>query len=301
MNKPSFFCYNSHMKSLREYIADAQKRKIAIGHFNFSNIEGLYAIARASRTLNVPVIVGLSEGEEEAIGTQQAVALVHTIREQWDIPIFLNADHHYSFATVKQSIDAGFDAVIFDGAKLPFEENIIQSKQCVEYARKIKTSIGRDILVEVELGYIGEGSMIRDAIPEGIAVTTTPEQARRFIAETGADLLAPAVGNFHGMLRSAEKPRLDIACIKALSSGLSVPIVLHGGSGEDKDYLSAIEAGMVIIHVNTELRRAYTDALRAYIQAHPDDIAPYKYGTNASLAMERVVTEKLKIFNRITE
>ncbi len=233
------------MKSLREYIADARKRRVAIGHFNFSNLEGLYAIARAAKMLNVPVVVGLSEGEEEAIGTEVAVCLVATIRKNWEMPIFLNADHHYSFATVKHAIDAGFDAAIFDGAKLSLEENIKQSKECVEYVRKIKKETGRDVLLEVELGYIGEGSTVRDAIPEGVVVTTKPEEASAFIAQTEADMLAPAVGNFHGMLRNAEKPRLDIECISALSKAVSVPLVLHGGSGEDKDYAAAIEAGTI--------------------------------------------------------
>ncbi|HWC57874.1 MAG TPA: class II fructose-bisphosphate aldolase [Candidatus Paceibacterota bacterium] len=287
------------MPTLRQYIQEARNKKVAIGHFNFSNLEGLYAIARAARTLGVPVIVGTSEGEQEAVGTFQAVALVKSIRERWNIPIFLNADHHYSFATVKDAIDAGYDAVIYDGAAHSFEENVAVSKQCVEYAHEMIKQAGRDIIVEVELGFIGEGSKVRDAIPEGVAVTTNPEDAKRFIAATHADMLAPAVGNFHGMLRHADKPRLDIDCIRAISQTVNVPLVLHGGSGEEKDFAGAIAAGIAIVHVSTELRRAYTGALAAYLAAHPDDIAPYTYGTNASLAMEAVVTEKLKIFNRM--
>lgn len=287
------------MNTLREYIADAKERKVAIGHFNFSNLEGLYAIARAARTLKVPVIVGLSEGEQEAIGTKQAVALVHTIREAWGIPIFLNADHHYSFATVKDAIDAGFDAVIYDGAAHPFQENVEAAKQCVDYAREVTRETGRDIIVEVELGYIGEGSKLRDEIPEGVAVITSAADAKDFIEKTGADMLAPAVGNFHGMLKSGPKPRLNIDCIREIASTIDVPLVLHGGSGEDVDFVAAIDAGIAIIHVNTELRRAYTDALKSYLAHKPDEITPYKYGTNAGLAMEQVVTEKLKIFNKI--
>ncbi len=289
------------MKSLRQCVAEARANKVAIGHFNFSNIEGLYAIARAAKTLRVPVIVGLSEGEQEAVGTHQAVALVKTIREHWGIDIFLNADHHYSFATVKDAIDAGFDAVIYDGAGKPLEENISISKQCVEYARSVITMTGRDIVVEIELGFIGEGSKMRDEIPAGVAVTTKPADAKSFIEATGADMLAPAVGNFHGMLKHADKPRLDIECIRNISVTLpNTPLVLHGGSGEDADFDAAIEAGIAIVHINTELRRAYTDALKSYIIKNPDDIAPYKYGTNASLAMEAVVTEKLKKFNRMS-
>lgn len=287
------------MNTLREYITEAQEKKIAIGHFNFSNIEGLYAIARAARTLCVPVIVGLSEGEEEAVGTHAAVALVKTIREQWNLPIFLNADHHYSFASVKACIDAGFDAVIYDGAKLDFDENVVVAKQCVEYARKISKETGRDILVEVELGYIGEGSMMRDTAPDGVVNITSPVDAKRFMEETGADMLAPAVGTFHGMLKTKAKPRLNIESIQALTDTLHLPLVLHGGSGNDADFALAIQAGIVIVHVNTEIRRAYTISVREWLASHPDDIAPYKYGGYASLAMEAVVTKNLKIFNNL--
>ncbi len=286
------------MKTLIEYVLQARAEKKAIGHFNFANIEGLYAIARAAKTLGVPVIVGTAEGEEEAVGTDAAVALVKIIRETWDIPIFLNADHHYSLASVKTCIDAGYDSVIYDGAKLTFEENVATSKQCVEYAREISAKTGRDILVEVEIGYIGEGSKLRDEAPEGLSAVTSPDEAKLFLEQTGADMLAPAVGNFHGMLKHADKPRLNIDCIKAIAAITDKPLVLHGGSGEEADFAAAIDAGINIIHVNTELRRAYTSTLKAFLDQHPDEIAPYKYGAPASLAMEAVVTEKLKIFNR---
>lgn len=283
------------MKTLRQCIEEARKKKVAIGHFNFSNLEGLYAIARSAKHLGVPVIVGTSEGEEEAVGTHQAVALVKSIREHWGIEIFLNADHHYSFATVKSAIDAGYDAVIFDGAKLSYEENVKQSKQCVDYAR----ACGRDVIVEVELGYIGQSSKMLDEIPEGVQMVTSPEEAKKFIADTQADMLAPAVGNFHGLLKHADKPRLNIDCISGIANTINNPLVLHGGSGEDKDFIPAIDAGIAIIHVNTEIRKAYTNGLKNYLEKNPEDIAPYKYGTNASLEMERVVTEKLKVFNKL--
>jgi ketose-bisphosphate aldolase len=287
------------MKTLKEYLAQARSEKKALGHFNFSNIEGLYAIARAAKTLGLPVLVGTAEGEEESVGTKAAVALVKIIREDWQIPIFLNADHHYSFEAVKACIDAGYDSVIYDGAKLTFDENVAISKQCVEYARQISVATGREILVEVELGYIGEGSKLRDEIPEGLSAVTSADDAKRFLDATGADMLAPAVGNFHGMLKNATKPRLDIDCIKNIVAVTDKPLVLHGGSGEEADFAAAIDAGINIIHVNTELRRAFTGAIKDYLAKNPDEIAPYKYTAPASLAMEAVVTEKLKIFNRM--
>lgn len=285
------------MKSLRAYITEAKREKKAVGHFNFSNIEGLWAIAHAAKEVGVPVIVGVSEGEQDAVGLNQAVALVKAIRSDLKIPIFLNADHHYSVESVKKAIDAGFDSVIFDGAKLTLEENIIQSKECVSYARKC----GRDVIVEVELGYIGQSSKVLDGVPDGVSLETltTPEDALRLMKETGADMLAPAVGNIHGMFKGGVDPRLDIKRIKKISEVTKAPLVLHGGSGNDADFDAAIDSGMCVVHVNTELRKAYTDGVKSYMDEHPEDVAPYKYGEAGKEAMQRVAEEKLRAFSRI--
>jgi fructose-bisphosphate aldolase, class II len=285
------------MKSLRAYIQEAKKNKIAIGHFNFSNIEGLWAISHAAQSVKVPVIVGVSEGEERAIGIHEAVALVKSIRDNLKIPIFLNADHHYSVESVKASIDAGYDSVIFDGAKLSLEENIEKAKECVVYARKSM----RDVIVEVELGYIGQSSKVLEEIPEGVSLEslTTVQDAVSLMKESGADMLAPAVGNIHGMFKGGVDPRLDIKRIKEISDATKVPLVLHGGSGNDEDFDEAIEAGMCIVHVNTELRKAYTEGVKKYMSEHPEDVAPYKYGEAGKLAMQKVVEEKLRAFSRI--
>lgn len=288
-------------KSLRAYIQEAKREKKAIGHFNFSNLEGLWAIAHAAKNVGVPVIVGLSEGEEAAVGMHQGVALVRAIRRDLGIPIFLNADHHYSVEGVKAAIDAGFDSVIFDGAKLSISENIEKAKACVSYARSIGRQTGRDIIVEVELGYIGQSSKVLDGIPEGVSLDmlTTPEDAVQILKETGADALAPAVGNIHGMMKGGVDPKLDIARIKAIAEATKAPLVLHGGSGNDADFDAAIEAGICIVHVNTELRKAYTEGLKVYLESHPDDVAPYKYGTAAQEAMQKVAEEKLRAFSRM--
>lgn len=285
------------MKSLRSYIVEAKREKKAVGHFNFSNVEGLWAIAHAAKEVGVPVIVGVSEGEQDAVGLNQAVALVKAIRSDLNIPIFLNADHHYSVESVKRAIDAGFDSVIFDGAKLSLEENIAQSKECVSYAR----ACGRDVLVEVELGYIGQSSKVLDGVPEGVSLDTltTPEDAVRLMKETGADMLAPAVGNIHGMFKGGIDPRLDIQRIKKISEVTNAPLVLHGGSGNDADFDAAIDSGMCVVHVNTELRKAYTEGVKSYMDEHPEDVAPYKYGEAGKEAMQRVIEEKLRVFSRI--
>jgi len=287
------------MKKLREVIKDAVDKKVAVGHFNISNLEGLWAIFRAAKDLNnLPIIIGVSEGERDFIGIPQVRALVSAFRDQFDYPIYLNADHTYSFDRVKEVVDAGFDSVIFDGSQLSFEENVRITKQCVEYAK----SKNPDILVEGELGYIGTSSKLLDEIPEGAAVTeetiTKVEDARRFVAETGVDMLAPAIGNIHGMLKNSPDPRLHIERIKEISEATGVPLVLHGGSGTvDEDFVSAIKAGMPIVHINTELRVAYKNGLKHSLQEYPEEIAPYKILKEAVLEMREVATKRLKLFN----
>jgi fructose-bisphosphate aldolase, class II len=286
------------MKSLRDYIHDAELRRVAIGHFNISNLEALHGIFNAARALTLPIIIGTSEGERSFVGVPESVALVRALRDTYQYPIFLNADHTYSFEGVKAAIDAGYDAVIFDGVKLSFEENIAVTRQCVEYAR----ACGRDVLVEAELGNIGQSSKVLDAIPEGVVIDeasmTSVEQATLFVKQTGVDLLAPAVGNIHGMLRVGHDPKINTQRIAELRKATGIPLVLHGGSGTtDSDFVDAVKAGISIVHINTEIRVAFKDALQKTLAAHPDEVAPYKLLAPSVDAVAQVVSNRLKLFN----
>ena len=281
------------MKSLRECIDEAQQKGTAIGHFNISNLEALRGIFNSAKEKGLPIIIGVSEGEREFIGVKQVAALVKSLRDEYDYPIFLNADHTYSFEKVKEAIDAGFDSVIFDGTKLPLEENIKITKQCVDYAHRKNP----EILVEGELGYIGTSSKILDEVPEGVTMTT-PEDAKKFVVATGIDLLAPAVGNIHGMLESGIDPALNIDLIKKISTAVGIPLVLHGASGNsESDIKSAISCGVSVVHINTEIRVAYRNAVRDFLQNNPDEVAPYKILKSAVEAVQKVVAEKLRFFN----
>ena len=286
--------------NLRETIAAARQKGVAVGHFNVSTLDGAFAVADAARDLGVPVIIGVSEGEREYTGVREIAAVVRAMREGRGQPIFLNADHTYSFDKVKEAIDAGFDAAIYDGAKLPLDENIAQAAACVAYAR----STGRDILIEGELGYIGQSSQVLDAVPQGVQLTD-PADAERFVRETGVDMLAPAVGNFHGLLGgdralTLAAKRIDPTRVAAISQATGVPLVLHGGSGQgDALVVEAIAAGVAVVHVNTELRVAYRSSLTQALSDDPDTVAPYKYMKPAKLAMQQVVAQKLRVFNRL--
>ncbi len=288
------------MKTLRQYIREAGEKGIAIGHFNISNLETLRGIFNAAKKLNVPVIIGTADGERKYIGTKEAVAAVKSYRDEYNYPIFLNADHTYTFEGVKECIDAGYDSVIFDGTSLPYEENVKITKKCVEYARKVNP----EILVEAELGFIGTSSKVFNKLPEGVKITeeflTKPEDAKNFIDETGIDLIAPAVGNIHGMLKGGIDPALNIERIAEIKKAINIPMVLHGASGNSKeDIQAAIKNGMLIVHVNTEIRVAFRKALEKELVEKPDEVAPYKYMEETIPAVEKVIEEKLRIFNFI--
>ena len=283
------------MKLLQEYIAEANKEKKAVGHFNISNMEGFWAVVLGAKELKVPVIIGVSEGERDFMGVHEVALLVKNYRERTGQPVFSNADHTYSFEKVEEAVDAGFDAVIFDGAELSFEENISITKKCREYAK----AQNPNIVFEAEIGFIGKSSKVLDGVPAGVGKMTTAEEAKEFVSKTGVDILAPAVGNIHGMIKGGE-PALNTSRIGEIHRATGVPLVLHGASGNTKeDIVKAIDAGVAIVHINTELRVAYRVALVKSLQENPDEVAPYKYLKNARNAMQKVVEEKLKIFNKL--
>jgi fructose-bisphosphate aldolase, class II len=286
------------MNSLRDHLRNVQQNGLAVGHFNISDLALLKAVFTAARELNVPVLVGLSEGEREFVGTPQIAAFVRSLREEFDYPIFLNADHTHSLAKGIEAAKAGFDSIVFDLSALPFEENVRQTKQAVETLKGINPSM----LVEGEIGDIGSGSEIHEKSPDLSKGLSTPEEARQFVESTGVDILAPAVGNFHGMLGSMvdgkTKKHLQIERIAAIKQATGIFLTLHGGSGTDDDDLrKAIAAGMNIVHINTELRVAWRHGLEEGLAKHPDDVVPYKILPSAVDAVKHVVVERLKLFN----
>lgn len=286
------------MNSLRDHLQESQESGKAIGHFNISDLVLLKAVFAAARELNVPVLVGLSEGEREFVGVREIAAVVRSLREEFDFPIFLNADHTHSLAKAVEAAKAGFDSVVFDMSALPFDENVRETKQAVEALKTINPAM----LVEGEIGDIGTGSEIHDQAPDLSKGLSTPEQAKQFVESTGVDVLAPAVGNMHGMLRSMvrgeTKKRLDIERIAGIKRAARVFLTLHGGSGTDDDDLRrAIAAGINIVHINTELRVAWRHGLEQGLAKQPDEVVPYKILPPAVDAVKQVVLSRLRLFN----
>ncbi len=266
------------MRCLRDLLQKAQQSGVAIGHFNISDLVLVKAVFAAARELSVPVLVGLSEGEREFVGTRQIAAFVRSLREEFDFPIFLNADHTHSLAKGLEAAKAGFDSIVFDLSALPIEENVRQTKQAVE------------------------GSEIHESSPDLSKGLSTPEEAKQFVESTRVDILAPAVGNMHGMLRSMvqgeTKKRLDIERIAGIKRAARVFLTLHGGSGtDDEDLRKAIAAGINIVHINTELRVAWRHGLEHGLAKQPDEVVPYKILPSVVDSVKQVVGSRLKLFN----
>src|SRR5215831_7538950 len=286
------------MFTLREVLAQAQAAGTAIGHFNVADLVLLKAVFASARELKVPVLVGASEGEREFIGAGQLAALVRSLREEFDFPIFLNADHTHSLARAVDAVKAGFDAVVFDRSALPFEQNVRQTREAVEALKGINPSV----LLEGEIGDIGTGSEIHARAPDLSGGLTTPDDARQFVESTGIDILAPAVGNMHGMLASMvhgdTKKRLDIERIRHIKAAARVLLTLHGGSGTDDDDLrKAIAAGINIVHINTELRVAWRRGLEEGLAKQPQKVVPYKVLPFAVESVKQAVRPRLRLFN----
>jgi fructose-bisphosphate aldolase, class II len=224
--------------------------------------------------------------------------LVKSQREESAVPIFLNADHTHSLAKAIEAAHAGFDSVVIDFSALPFEENVARTKEAVQAIKAINPAI----LAEGGIGNIGTGSEIHETAQGDPRTLSTPEEARQFVEATGIDVLAPAVGNMHGMLKSMvqgeTKKHLDIERITQIKQAAGVFLTLHGGSGtDDKDFRRAIAAGINIIHINTELRVAWRQSLGESLARNPDEVVPYKILRPVVDSVKQVVGSRLRLFH----
>jgi len=270
----------------------------ALGHFNVADFPLLKAVLEGAAEVGVPALVGASEGERDFLGTRQLAALVKSLRDESGVPVFLNADHTHSLVKAIEAAKAGFDAVVIDFSALPFEQNVSRTKETVEAIKAINPAI----LAEGEIGDIGSGSEIHETTQSGGRSLTTPEEARQFVEATSIDVLAPAVGNMHGMVKSMvegeTKKHLDIQRISEIKRAAGVFLTLHGGSGtDDEDLQNAIVAGINIIHINTELRVVWRRSLENSLARDRNQVVPYKILAPVIDSVKRVVSARLKLFS----
>lgn len=281
------------MKNLKYYINKAYKEKFAIGQFNFSDWSQVKGIVEVAKNLKSPIILGTSEGESKFVGLEEAVAMRNVLRKKTGLPIFLNLDHGKSFSYLKEAILAGYDMVHFDGSKLPFEDNVKISREVVKFAK------WRNVIIEGEIGRISTDAskVYTEKFQIKEEDLTTRDEAKEYLKKSKVNVLAVSVGTFHGVDISGVSPKIRLDRLKEINEVVSVPLVLHGGSGTpEEDVKEAIKLGIVKINVNTDTRMAFSGSLRKTLEANKEEIVPYKYLVEPILEVQKVVGKNINLF-----
>lgn len=276
----------------KEMLKKAQKGRYAVGAFNANNMEIIQAIIETAEEEKAPVILQASQGAIEYAGLDNIVAMVKVMAEKVTVPIALHLDHGTDYYQNIKCLRAGFTSLMFDGSKLPFEENVKITKKVVEMAHAC------DIPVEGELGQIGK---MGDSDEPGVALEKVketmadPYEAAKFIELTKIDFLAAAVGTIHGCRTPFAK--LDIPRIEKIRELTDVPLVLHGASGvNDEEVRKGISAGICKINIDTRIRMIFTKKIRETIKMNPQEIDPRKLLGPAREAAKEVIRERMRVF-----
>lgn len=268
---------------------DAKVGKYAVPQFNINNLEWTKNILEECQNQNVAVILGVSEGAAKYMGGFKVVsAMVNALMEELNItiPVCLHLDHGTSFESCKKAIDAGFSSVMIDASKHELEENIRITKEVVDYAHQF------DVTVEAEVGHIGG---TEDNIT-GSSTNATLEDCLTLVNGTGIDSLAPALGSVHGLYKG--EPNLDFETMARINENLSIPLVLHGGTGiPDYDIKKAISCGISKININTELQIAWHEAVKKFVLENPDAYDPRKVIGSGKDSMKEAIQTKITMFN----
>ncbi|MGP9017222.1 class II fructose-bisphosphate aldolase [Streptomyces sp. BR1] len=273
-------------------VTNAAAKRSAIAAFNIITLEHAEAVIAGAEAANSPVVLQISENAVKfRYGRVLPLARAAvTAAEAAAVPVALHLDHVKRDDLLRQAADAGFSSVMYDGAHLPYEQNLAATRAAADWAHT------QGLWIEAELGEVGgkNGAPPLDAHAAG--ARTDPEEARAFVAESGVDALAVAIGNTHAM--TTRTASLDHALLSRLDAALHVPLVLHGSSGVPDDELAAaVTGGMAKINIGTALNVAMTDAIRAYLAANPEAVDARSYLTVGRQAMVQAVTRLIRVLD----
>lgn len=276
--------------STGELVSAAAAESRGIAAFNVITLEHAEAIAAGAEQAGAPAILQISENAVRFHGGKLSAiaAAVSAVARASTAPLALHLDHVVSADLLRAAADEGFSSVMFDASKLPYDENVKATADAVRWGHE------RGIWIEAELGKVGgkEGEPPLDAHAPG--VRTAPSEAAAYVADTGVDALAVAVGSSHAMTQRTAS--LDHTLITDLRAAVPVPLVLHGSSGvPDEEIRRAVAAGMVKINVGTALNTAFTGAVRAFLETDPLTVDPRKYLVPARQAMAGTVAGFLRL------
>lgn len=267
--------------SSHNMLKKAQKDHYAVPAFNIHNLETIQVVVETVSELQSPVILAGTPGTYSYAGTENIIAIADELSKKHHVPLAVHLDHHEEYEDIVYKIDAGVRSVMIDGSHLTFEDNIALVKRVVDYAHRY------DVSVEAELGRL---CGIEDdlAVDAKDSLYTNPKQAFEFIERTGIDSLAIAIGTAHGLYKS--EPKLDFERLSEIRGIVDIPLVLHGASGvANKDVRECIKRGICKVNVATELKIAFSDALKQYLIAHPNANDPRHYMKTSKAAMKEVV------------
>lgn len=275
----------------KNILLKAKKENYAVAHFNINNLEWTRYILEETNLLNVPVILGVSEGAIKYMGGVNIVSsMVKAMISDLNITndVVLHLDHGSSFEMCKKCIDAGFTSVMIDASRLPLEENIRITKEVVNYAHKY------NVTVEGEIGEIGGAE---DGL-EGKNYNAKKEDVIYYVNETNLDSVAPALGSVHGLYKGL--PKLDYETMKDINNSISIPLVLHGGTGIlDEQIKKSISCGIAKININTELQIAWSDAVKKYIKDNPNIYDPRKIISSGESNIKKHIKDKISLLMNI--
>lgn len=270
----------------KEILQRAQQEKYAVAAFNVYNLETVQAAVRVAEQENQPVIIALGERYFPTVDVEGFAAFVQALAAKSSVPIALHLDHAYEKESIIRAIRCGFTSVMFDGSNYDLEENIRLTKEITEIAHMAGVS------VEAEIGSLAKGDFSDEE--EGDGTLTDPQSAKDFVNATGVDFLAAAIGTVHGMYK--REPKIDLALLEKIHQAVTVPLVLHGGSGTPDDIIKqAVQLGICKINVNTEVSMAAV----SYLQNYFDDKTMVHLSTvmaETQQAMEPIMTKFVRLF-----
>ncbi len=278
---------------INEIVPEAKKNKYAVGAFNTVNLETTLAIIRAAVAQRSPVIIQVSESTIRYAGIKPITHIVETIakNEAVNVPVALHLDHGKSFHSIAECINSGFSSIMIDASDLPFDENVFLTKSVVEYSHK------RRAWVQGEIGRL-KGVEDQISVKEREAAMTDPEEALEFEKQTDIDTLAVAVGQSHGIAKMRKGvPELNIKRLEKISKKVESPLVLHGASGIlESQIKKAINLGVSIINIDTELRMAFAGSLREILVEKKEEVDPRKIMAPVISEVQKTVENKIKMF-----
>ncbi|RED64034.1 class II fructose-1,6-bisphosphate aldolase [Cohnella lupini] len=272
-------------------LAKARAEGYCIGAFNVHTLEMLQAVVEAAEETRSPLIIQSTVGTVKHLGADYIAAAATIAANRSSVPIALHLDHCSDFGIIMQCIRAGYTSVMIDASHEPFDRNVAETRKVVEAASAVGVN------VEAELGRVGgvEDDIIVD---ERDALLADPDECARFVEMTGVHTLAPAIGTAHGIYKG--EPNIDFDRIGRIASKVSIPLVLHGGSGiPEAQVRKAVSLGMSKMNVATELRIVFSDAIKRVFADNPEENDPRKYMVPAKLALRAAAIEKMRLCGSI--